>query len=683
VTGAVLAETLRLQQGTALAFYRDRVRGIATTLSQSTLLHDVDPALGASIAADEKAMPDYTLTIGEQNRDEPFRRKLSYVWQKLSITLDRVDGVPRPPAPDHAAAYRRTEDLLDDLRVVSAALAAAPDAALRTGGLETLIAQVSLFGLHLLPLDLRLHRDDVHGALDALLTAHGLTPTPWHNLDAADRVALLDHLLTTKVDLLALPAGVLIPDRAAQAVSLLREARKVRRGDRPEALRLMIVSMSTAAEDILAAHLLARSLGGATPLPVAPLCETVADLRRSADLLDALLAHPLYRAAVAAQGDVQTVMLGYSDSAKDGGIVTSTWELYRAQDRLVPLAAAHGVRLELFHGRGGAAGRGGGPSHEAILAGPPGSVNGRIRITEQGEVIDQKYGLPEIARRNLETTVSAVLLATLRDRGAIARLDEEAWLPIMDTISDACFHAYRALVDDPRLLPYFEEATPLAYISRLNIGSRPSSRRATRRLEDLRAIPWVFAWMQSRHVLPGWFPVGAGLHAYVEETGPPGATTDDERAEPRGATTGDSPTRAERWDTLATMYKTWRPFRTLIDTIQMAMAKADLTVAAEYAGLVSDQSIARHIYGTIRDEFERSECAILRVTGGTRLLDNNALLRGTIDRRNPYVDPLSYIQVRLLRALRDDGLAPSNRAALEHTLSLTIRGIAAGVRNTG
>jgi len=659
VTGVVLTETLRLQQGLALTRYRDDVRALATLFSQSARLQAIPDTLSRSIAADEEAMPDYTAAIGDTNGDEPFRRKLSYVWQKLSLALDRVNGTPRPPSPDHAAAYRRAEGLLADLRVVAAGVGAPPDDALLRGPLGALIRRVELFGLHLLPIDLRFHRDDVHAALATALAATGDGEgVSWREATGSERQALLDRLLADPPDLLASSPRLSAPEGAVQALGLLRAARAARRAIGPEAIRMLIVSMSTSVEDVLAAHLLAHTLG---PLPVAPLCETIDDLRHAADLLDALLAHPAYRAALAAQGNVQTVMLGYSDSAKDGGIVTSSWELYRAQQRLVAVAARHGVRLELFHGRGGAVGRGGGPSHEAILAGPPGSVAGRIRITEQGEVINQKYGLPAIARRNLETTLSAALLATLRGKdsgGAARQADEEEWARLMDSISGAAYRGYRALVDDPGLLPYFEQATPVAHFGRLNIGSRPPARRATRRLEDLRAIPWVFAWMQSRHVIPGWYPIGQALSAVGE-------------SEDGG------------WARLARMYQEWPPFRTLLDNIQMAMAKADMTIAAEYAGLVADQGAGARIYGLIRDEFVRAEAAVLRVTGHARLLDNAPLLRDTIDRRNPYVDPLSYVQVRALRALRRPDLPPDERAAREHTLALTVRGIAAGVRNTG
>src|SRR5205085_5240752 len=402
VTGEVLAEALRLQQVLAVSRYRDEVRALATAFSQSAQLQEPPETLLRSIAADEESMPDYTATIGEQNRAEPYRRKLSFIWQKLSLALDRLTRVPRPPSPDHAAAYRHAGDLLADLHDVAAGL----DEPLVRGPFGALRRQVELFGLHLLPLDLRLHRDDVHAALGTLLAALDLVETPWNEATPRERAALLDRLLASPPDLLAASERIPASDGAAQAIGLLRAAREARRTVAPETIRLLIVSMSSTVEDVLAAHLLAHSLGS---LPVAPLCETIEDLRPAHELLDGLLAHPAYRAALAAHGNVQTVMLGYSDSAKDGGVVTSTWELYQVQSRLVDVAARHGVRLELFHGRGGAVGRGGGPSHEAILASPPGSVNGRIRITEQGEVINQKYGLPAIARRNLETTVSAVL----------------------------------------------------------------------------------------------------------------------------------------------------------------------------------------------------------------------------------------------------------------------------------
>src|SRR5919199_347178 len=602
VTGEGLAEALRLQQILAVSRYRDEVRALATAFSQSAQLQAPPETLLRSIAADEEAMPDYTAAIGEQNRAEPYRRKLSFIWQKLSLALDRLTRVPHLPSPDHAAAYRRAGDLLADLHAVAAGL----DEPLLRGAFGTLLRQVELFGLHLLPLDLRLHRDDVHAALGTLLAALDLVETPWNEATPRERAALLDRLLASPLDLLAVDVRLPASDGAAQAIGLLRAAREARRSVAPEAIRLLIVSMSSSVEDVLAAHLLARSLG---PLPVAPLCETIEDLRHAHELLDELLAHPAYRAALAAHGNVQTVMLGYSDSAKDGGVVTSTWELYRVQSRLVDVAARHGVRLELFHGRGGAVGRGGGPSHEAILASPPGSVNGRIRITEQGEVINQKYGLPAIARRNLETTVSAVLLATLRDQHVVPHGDEGAWAGVMDRISAAAYRGYRALVDDPGLLPYFAQATPIDWIGRLNIGSRPVTRRATGRLrlDDLRAIPWVFAWMQSRHVVPGWYPIGQGL-----------------------AAVGDAADGG--WDLLAHMYRQWPLFRTLVDNVQMAMAKADMYIAADYAGLVGDRAVREHIYGLIRDEFVRSEAAILRLTGHARLLDTAPPLRDSIDR---------------------------------------------------
>src|SRR5579883_548741 len=654
VTAEVLRETVRLQQAVILAHYRDAVRELAAAFSQSARLHAPPPGLLESIAADEQAMPDYAAAIGEQNRDEPYRRKLSFVWQKLELALDRVHGVPRPPSPDHAAAYRGAGSLLADLQAVADGLRRPPNAALLQGPLGVLLRQVELFGLHLLPLDLRLHRDDVHAALGALLSANGLLDVPWTDLSNDRRREVLLDLLQQPPDLLSGQTHVAAPGNAVQAVELLQAARQIRRSVGAATIRVLIVSMTTTPEDVLAAHLLAR---GARHLPVAPLFETIDDLRKAPALLDSLLSTPPYRSAVSAQEDVQTVMLGYSDSAKDGGVVTSTWELYLAQKRLLEVASGHGVHLELFHGRGGAVGRGGGPSHEAILASPTGTVGGRIRITEQGEVINQKYGLPAIASRNLETTLSAVLLATLRDLRCTQHRDEDRWSAIMERISARAYQGYRELVEDPGLMQYFEQATPVAWIGRLNIGSRPASRRASRRLEDLRAIPWVFAWMQSRHVVPGWYPVGTAL-----------------------AEVGDHDECG--WDTLQHMYREWRPFRTLIDNIQMAMAKADMGIAAEYAGLVDDPEVRSRIYGKISDEYARSERAILRLTGGQRLLDGVPHLRDSIDRRNPYVDPLSYIQVRALRALRGN-LAPEERGEREHTLALTVRGIAAGVRNTG
>ena len=499
-------------------------------------------------------------------------------------------------------------------------------------------------------------------ALTDLLRARGLCPN-YADLPEQDKVDLLAGLLDSGQRLLPQPAEeqeLRLAEQTRQVAAVFRQIAWARRAIGPGAVRSYIVSMTHCRQR--PARRRRAGPGPTWPAHPAPLSRQIDDLRGAPALMEGLYTLPAYGRLLAQRGHLQEIMVGYSDSAKDGGVLTSCWELYRAQERLVATAAAHGVRVALFHGRGGTVGRGGGPAYEAILGQPPGTVGGRLRLTEQGEVINQKYGLPEIAARNLETTASAAILASLdgprHQRGG----PPAEWAAAMELISQEAHRGYRSLVyEDPDFLTYFEGATPIEAIGELNIGSRPARRSGnTQGIGDLRAIPWVFSWMQARHVLPGWFPLGSALTAFIAQD--PAAHT----------------------ALLGEMYRAWPFFSSTIDNIQMAMAKADMEIARRYAALVADQTVAQRIFGLIAAEYARTLEVLRAVTGRPALLDNAPVLQSSIILRNPYVDPLSYIQVALLPRLRAcPPTEEAQRAALREATHLTINGIAAGLRNTG
>ena len=412
-------------------------------------------------------------------------------------------------------------------------------------------------------------------------------------------------------------------------------------------------------------------------LPIVPLFETIDNLRTCTTILENAFNHPIYREHIEICHSQQQIMLGYSDSSKDGGILTSSWELYQVQRRLTDLGNRTSIDITIFHGRGGAVGRGGGPIYEAILGQPPGSVNGHIRITEQGEMLSFKYGLPAIALRNLELVVAGVIQSSLPDEKlkntGLSVHEPERWSEVMDRLSASAYARYRSLIyENPDFLRFFEQATPILELGWLNIGSRPARRAKGHRIEELRAIPWVFSWMQCRYVLPSWYGVGGALEEYVnEEEG--------------------------RLEDLQRMYKIWPFLRAFLDNLQMTLSKADMHIAQYYTSLVDDVLLRERLSHAIVEEYERTRDIVLKIVGGKALLDTTPVLQRSIRLRNPYVDPLSYFQVILLRKLRALGgpllLDESNlqsaseqdheRARLTYAVLLTINGIAAGLRNTG
>jgi phosphoenolpyruvate carboxylase len=483
-------------------------------------------------------------------------------------------------------------------------------------------------------------------------------------MDGSTRAAALTDALARPIPDLTDLAG--LSAETAETLELFRIVKRAVDYYGPELFGPYVVSMTHGPEDILAPLLLARWHGlclredGLTEgMTFAPLFETRADLRAAPEVMTALFGHAGYAPHLARAGRRQTIMIGYSDSNKDAGYLAANWELYQGQDALARTCAAHEVVMTLFHGRGGTIARGGGPANRAILSQPPGSVGGRIRITEQGEVIADRYSHPAIAERHLQQVVHAVLVASAPEQYRLLPRPKPEWLAAMDELAATSYRAYRALIyETPELLTYWSQATPMDEISQMRIGSRPSRRTGAATFDSLRAIPWGFSWMQCRHVLPGWFGVGEALAAF-----------------------GRAP---ERVGLLQEMYRDWSFFHNLLDNSQVSMAQADMGIARLYAGLVEDGRVRDLIFGQVEAAFDQTREAILLTTGGRELLDNDPVLQRSVRRRNPYIDPLNFIQVSLLRRLR--GLPDPESAEAERirdTVFLTINGIASGLKNTG
>lgn len=673
VSAETLLGALRLQRTHVIERYRASLESLAQDFSQSFNYSAITPALAQSIERDAAAMPDYDRELGPQTAQEPYRRKLSFMWKRLEATL-MVDDVDSEAHSVGDISYRQSDELLADLEALRESLLADGEQEVTLGRLATLIRRVQVFGFYFAALDVRQHSERHASALAELLSVSGLLHDDYRSLDEEERVLLLEGLLH---DPRVLPRRHLSLSEETRHVlatfDAIRQAR-VEFGER--SITCYIISMARSLSDILEVQFFCKE-AGITGLPIVPLFETIDDLRSCTDVLGGAFAHPLYRDYLRGCGDRQQVMLGYSDSSKDGGILTSGWELYSAQRRLAELGRQWGIGITLFHGRGGAIGRGGGPIYEAILGQPPGTVNGRFRMTEQGEMLSFKYGLPSIALRNLELVVAGVVQASI-PREALAEPDipeetHEDWISVMDTLSSRAYAEYRKLVyDTPVFLRFFEQATPILELGWLNIGSRPARRAKGRSIEELRAIPWVFSWMQSRFVLPSWYGVGTALEASIVE----------------------NPARLAE---LQRMYREWPFLRAFLDNMQMTLSKADMHIARHYALLVDDADARQRLTTIILQEYERTRHMLLSIVGNAELLDDSPVLQHSIRRRNPYVDPLSYFQVMLLRRLRAlggplvlDETARANaceedhlRAQLTYAVLLTINGIAAGLRNTG
>jgi len=651
VTESVTEHALRRQSSTALEFYMSEVHQLGKELSQSTRMVNVT----AQLEELAQRSPDSS----EHRRDELYRRALIGVYARLAATSRALDHhVPERVEVASSAPYAGASEFVADLQVIANSLAANKSGRIAKGRLYELARAAQVFGFHLAPLDMRQH-SGVHELVVAELFGRGAHREGYAQLPEEQRQQwLLEELAVPR----PLRSRYLdYTEDTRKELRILDKAADLQRRYGAQALPNYIISSANGVSDVLEVALLLKEAGLMLPGPrprldvnIIPLFETIADLRGCAQIMDRLLSLPAYRAMLDHRGNVQEIMLGYSDSNKDGGYLTSNWELYKAELRLVEVFRRHAVRVRLFHGRGGTVGRGGGPSYEAIMAQPPGSVQSQIRITEQGEVIASKYSDPEIGRRNLETLIAATLEATLF--GAGEAHGTPVYHEVMDELSASAFSAYRKLVyETPGFVDFFRTATPIAEIADLHVGSRPAARRKSNRIEDLRAIPWVFSWSLARIMLPGWFGFGTAVEQLIARRGNAGASL------------------------LKQMYADWPFFQVLLSNMDMLLAKSDLNIASRYAELVQDAALRDQIFGAIQAEMHRTVRHLLAITGQRELLESNPSLSRSFRNRSPYIDPLNHVQVEALRRFR----AGEQSEKTKRAILLSINGIAAGLRNSG
>ena len=660
VNAKTLEYAVARQAEMVLRHYLTEVHFLGRELSVSALLLQFPKKMQALAASS----PD----TNEHRQDEPYRRALTGMYSRLAASLKMLTGLDAarhaiPPQNPYISAH----EFLSDLKIIEAALISQGAKALADRRLHGLIRAVEVFGFHLATVDLRQSSDKHEAVLAELLNVASIQPD-YASLTEEQKRQLLLSLLKDPRPLRVV--GYLYSDFAESEIAIFEMAQKMRKLFGNDTIRHYIISHTETVSDLLEILLLQKEVGlmhgvlgkkASADLIVVPLFETIDDLRNAAKIMNEFYALPGILDLVKRSGAEQDIMLGYSDSNKDGGIVTSNWELYCAELALVkvfePLEEKHGVRLRLFHGRGGTVGRGGGPSYEAILAQPPGTVRGQIRLTEQGEVIGSKYANPEIGRRNLETLVAATLEATLLKPTKQA---SKAFLEAAAKISQASMNAYRGLVyETPGFAAYFFDATPIQEIAKLNIGSRPASRKAGQRIEDLRAIPWGFSWGQCRLTLPGWYGFGSAVQEFLNQ---PNAA--DKKA---------------ALNLLRNMYKEWPFFRTLLSNMDMALAKSDLALASRYSELVPNLKLRQTIFGAIETEWNKTVDALYLVTGDKVRLAKNPSLARSIRNRFPYIDPLHHLQVELVRRYR----AGKHDDRVQRGIHIAINGIAAGLRNTG
>ena len=650
----VTAEVVRLATGeasfTALDHYFSELAALEEELSMSARLVRTSDELTA--LADKCVDP--------ARADEPYRRALRAIRGRLTSTAAEIlDRQPEHELDLGLPRYLTSRELLADLDVVDASLRGNGSAVIADDRLAVLRESVRVFGFHLCGLDMR-QNSDVHEEVIAELLAWAGVHPDYRSLAERDRVELLAAELATRRPLVKPDAE--LSELARKELDIVAAAARAVRVFGPLAVPNYIISMCESVSDFLEAAVLLKEAGlldvAATPryapVGIVPLFETIEDLQRGASVLEAALAVPAYRAAVSARGDNQEVMLGYSDSNKDGGYLAANWALYRAELDLVASARKTGIRLRLFHGRGGTVGRGGGPSYEAILAQPPGAVNGSLRLTEQGEVIAAKYAEPQSAHRNLETLLAATLEATLLDVEGLGD-DADPAYRVLDDLAARARRAYSELVHDtPGFVDYFKASTPVSEIGALNIGSRPTSRKPTTSIADLRAIPWVLAWSQSRVMLPGWYGTGTAFEEYIAG--------------------GD-----EQLQVLQDLYRRWPFFRTVLSNMAQVLAKSDMGLAARYSELVEDETLRRRVFDKIVAEHGRTIRMHKLITGHDDLLADNPALARSVFNRFPYLEPLNHLQVELLRRYRSG----DTDELVQRGILLTMSGLATALRNSG
>jgi phosphoenolpyruvate carboxylase len=652
VTPEVTREVLVLQTVHGLRLLQQKVDEVRRTLSVSERVSEVSPEVRARIEELLPQLPEVEPRYRRLNAEEPYRLFLTCVHVRLQLTERRVRADERHrPGRD----YRDDTELLDDLLLLHRSVLEHQGAVVAGGELERLVRTVTATGLTLATLDVREHAEKHQHAVGQLLDRLGELDVPYADLDPKARTEVLSAELAGRRPLA--PHPLPLDEEGARTAATFDTVRWALDALGPRTIESYIISMTRGAEDVFAAVVLAREAGlvdlsaGVARIGFVPLLETVVELERTEQILEDLFGDPSYRRLVELRGDTQEVMLGYSDSNKAGGITTSQWQIQQAQRRARDVARRHGIRLTFFHGRGGSVGRGGGPTYDAIMALPWGTVDGEVKITEQGEVISDKYALPVLARNNLELMLAATIEASVLHR-TDRRTPEEAerWDDTMELVSQHAHARYRGLVERPELTDYFLASTPVDLLGALHIGSRPARRPdAGGGLENLRAIPWVFGWTQSRQIVPGWFGVGTGLAAA-----------------------------ADRLDVVQEMYRSWPFFRTFLDNVSMTLVKTDLDIAERYVDALAPAEV-RGVLDDLRSEHALAVEQVLAVTGDDALLDRDPVLRTTLEIRENYLEPLHHLQIQLLARHRRGEDDPD----LERALLLTINGIAAGMRNTG
>ncbi len=658
VTHDVMLDAVRQQSALVLEHYLDETHVLGISLSLTDRLADVSDEL--------RKLSDASPDKAPHRIDEPYRRALILIYSRLAATAKQLghEVATRRAVSNKVEPYASPQKLIADLDVMIDSLFKHGAVYLARGRLANLRRAVEVFGFHLAPLDMRQHSGVIEQTISELFS-HDSGKADYLDLgESARREVLLAALQSGRP---LLPAAASSDnfgqygDIAQSELRIMQTAAQIHRRFGRAALPNHIISMTESVSDMLELALMLQQVDllecGSHQLHIniIPLFETIGDLRGCAKIMGELFSLPYYRKLLNSRNNTQEVMLGYSDSNKDGGYVTANWELYKAEVELVQVFAKHGVELRLFHGRGGTVGRGGGPSYDAILAQPPGSVNGQIRITEQGEVISSKYSNPEIGRRNLETLIAATLEATLLDHPHDADGNPE-FMRIMEKLSLNAFSAYRKLVyETPDFNKFFFSATPIREIAELNIGSRPSARKASDRIEDLRAIPWGFSWGLNRALLPGWFGFGSAVKQFIASEGDAGLAQ------------------------LRVMYKNWPFFRGLMSNMDMVLSKTDMGIASSYAELVEDVELREQVFGMIEREWGDTVKMLFKVTGNTSLLQDNPTFARSLQTRTPYIDPLNHLQVALLQRHR----AGANDERVKRALHLSINGIATGLRNSG
>jgi phosphoenolpyruvate carboxylase len=653
VDATVLTEALAKQSDRAFSHYLAETRKLRRELTLASLHAKVSPEV--------QHLAEISAGHSPHQADEPYRRALNTILARVTATHAALTG--RPPPNAAFEAYESSEAFAADLGIIATSLEQNGSALLTQGRIGNLLRAARVFGWTLAPIDLR-QNSDVHERTIAELLGAVAPGFNYLSLDEEGRIQVLLTELSTTRPLVSrhLTYGA----ETAKELAIFDAARLAHLRYGARAVRTAIISKTDSVSDLLELAVLLKEAGLLRPadrqldINIVPLFETIGDLRAAADIMDRLLSIPLYRALLNSRAETQEVMLGYSDSNKDGGFLTSGWELYRAEVGLVEIFAKHGIRLRLFHGRGGSVGRGGGPSFQAILAQPKGAVQGQIRLTEQGEVIAAKYGNPEVGRRNLEVLLSATLVATAEP--AVSEPIAPDFPKFLGELSDEAFAAYRNLVyETPGFEDYFWSSTVITEIASLNLGSRPASRAKGRSIEDLRAIPWVFSWAQCRVMLPGWYGFGTAVEKITRRHGYRGLRI------------------------LQSMFEEWPVFSTLLLNMDMVLAKADMRIAERYAGLVEDETLRNAIFPRIKAEYERTKKHLLSITAQRNLLDRNPVMRRSITNRFPYLDPLNHVQVEMLRRYREQIATPDSDSSIRvrRGVHISINGIAAALRNSG